>query len=334
MRKIVIIMMLTLLVGVMSALITVNAPNGVTVIKGHEIEISWSSSVNDRISLIFADQNGNDRGKQFAENLPSNGTYRYKIADHFPRGYYRVKAYRANQGYRIESGISSGSFLLETPSIKITNPSVGEYWVCGTDQTIKWNSDSYTGTVWIQGKFPGGTMINWAAPNTGSYRWKVPEISGGSPEECFIEIFYNDLTGQSDSTRSRDKSNLFFIGRQKTQSQSQQNTASATPSFPVASGFSRCAFTTNMIGEWYCNGTCNYSIRNNNGLSIRTGNKFYSVLDTYTDGKFYQVFSKQVENGQFYTFFFTLDSSNKMRANLSNGHVNRVYGDFADHNKK
>ncbi|MDP8232945.1 MAG: formylglycine-generating enzyme family protein, partial [Candidatus Zophobacter franzmannii] len=72
-------------------------------------------------------------------------------------------------------------------------------------------------------------------------------------------------------------------------------------------------FPKELYGDWFSdiNNVWSYNIvKNNNEVTIRTGNKFYKVIETSQNDTGYRVIA--ILDGRNYTFFFTNVSSKKM----------------------
>jgi RHS repeat-associated protein len=67
--------------------------------------------------------------------------------------------------------------LTPGPTVTVTSPNGGEYWVKGTTRSITWDSSGTLSNLQIEYSVNNGlswTVITQTAPNTGSYNWTIP----------------------------------------------------------------------------------------------------------------------------------------------------------------
>lgn len=83
------------------------------------------------------------------------------------------------------------------------------------------------------------------------------------------------------------------------------------------SNWTQTLFPSNLYGNWYTsNGIWNYYIYGS--TTIRTGNKFYTLVTTYKNDNVYKAIATL--DGQYYAFFFKDVTSSSMYAYKSNGY--------------
>ncbi len=101
------------------------------------------------------------------------------------------------------------------PSVTVLSPNGGEAWTIGSTQTIKWNSNNFSGGVvyfeLIDSRYNAATEDNQthfkianAVPNTGSYSWTIPSgignqtVTSGSQYKVRISAYKTTSTGLLD----------------------------------------------------------------------------------------------------------------------------------------
>ncbi|MCB0278519.1 MAG: peptidase inhibitor family I36 protein [Calditrichaeota bacterium] len=104
-----------------------------------------------------------------------------------------------------------------------------------------------------------------------------------------------------------------------------------------ASNWKDASFPATLNGNWYnSRNVWNYFIENSR--TIRTGNKFYNVTNTYYYNGVYKILATL--NGQYYTFHFRIDNNRQMRVHRTgalanfNAAKNAGYGNLDVHTKR
>jgi hypothetical protein len=90
--------------------------------------------------------------------------------------------------------VSDGAFsIVLPPSVTVISPNGGESLTVGSSFQISWTSTGSVGSLTIEYSGSSGadwTMIDPAAPNSGSYDWTVPDTLS---ENCLLKITANDI---------------------------------------------------------------------------------------------------------------------------------------------
>jgi hypothetical protein len=112
-------------------------------------------------------------------------------------------AKRSGNGSTLYSGVvlygsrtnNIDNFTLKTATtstITVTAPNGGETWYANSTRTITWSSSNFSGDVKIELSTDGGTtwsrVITALTPNSGTYSWTIPVLTGMPLANCRVRI--------------------------------------------------------------------------------------------------------------------------------------------------
>ncbi|MCP5047569.1 MAG: hypothetical protein GY940_10380 [bacterium] len=171
--------------------ITVKNPNGGEVLVSNQTyTITWTNAGTMDFAML---DYSIDNGVTWLSIVPSTldtGSYNWVVPDQGAN--FTECLVRVSDLTGIYSDVSNNTFTISAvqPSITVTSPNGGEVWLRGSTQTITWTSTGYIGDVKIQLSKSGGSgwsTIKTTAPNTGSYQWKLPNVTN-TKDQCLIRV--------------------------------------------------------------------------------------------------------------------------------------------------
>lgn len=302
--------------------------NGETLRTGEYHQITWRDSSNDNVKIELTQGGYSIADGVIARSISNTGSYNWIVPVDLSRKRFKIKISSVNRPNIYDYSDYEVNFV--EPILEITHPQEGEVLLAGSEYTVQWNSSSYEGNVFISfPSLPSGvrtnSIISWIEPNTGSYKWKVPEIDGNMSKVDNCRIAININVFQMDRGTEQVYSGYFSIARSSgsdSSSEKQSSSNSTSINFPDV-----------LVAEWYddASGGWNVSIRKNNGLTLRTGNVFYNIMQTYKDGEVFRVLTQRQGTSEFHTFFIRNVSKSKMSINHTQGNAISPVGGFRGH---
>lgn len=319
------------MVSPLNALDLTYPDNGETLRTGEYHQITWTDSSSDNVKIELTKNGQTISNGIIARSVSNTGSYRWKVPADLSRKQFKIKISYVSRPKIYDYSNYEVNFV--EPFLEITHPQEGEVLLAGSEYTVRWNSSSYEGYVFINfSSVPVGvyanSIISWHEPNSGSYIWKVPDIVGDKSrvDGCRISINFNIY--QMNTGTELAYSGYFTIARSLnpgSSSQTQSSNSSVSSNFPQL-----------LVAEWYddASGGWNVSIRDNNGLTLRTGNVFYNIKQTFKEGDAYRVLTQRQGTNEYHTFFFKNLSNSRMSINHTQGNVTAPVGGFSGHHTK
>jgi len=181
--------------------ITVTSPNGgESWVRGYPYAITWTSSGGVGATVDIALYKGGVFDSAIASGVSNTGRYDWTIpASQAPGSDYRVRVSDASAPSVFDQSDGDFSIIEEAPTLTVLAPNGGETWLIGSLQEIRWARGTAGATVRID-LIKGGSVvevIDSAAPNTGSYSWRVS--TGLTPASDYrMRITSNSNPGEFD----------------------------------------------------------------------------------------------------------------------------------------
>jgi serine/threonine protein kinase/beta-lactam-binding protein with PASTA domain len=164
-------------------------------------------------------------------------------------------------------------------------------------------------------------------------RVPVPNLRGLSLEQARSRISSNGLVvGQT--TERRDNDNIGKV-ISSSPSSGEVNRGSRVDLVVGIEDYRQVEMPSVLLGSWYTSDTnvwSYYIFYRDGNLTVRTGNKFYQVLEVFNRDSEFIV--KATLDGSFYTFFFCIINDTRMRVNRTNSETWVPVGNFRVHYKR
>jgi hypothetical protein len=176
--------------------IIVTSPNGSESLQTETVHvITWN--ITGTIANVSIDwsADGGSNWTAITASTPNTGTYNWTV----PIIESTNCLVRVSDTVTSATDTSNGVFnIYQPPSITVTSPNGGEAWLRKSTQTITWTTTGNVGLLHIHYSINGGSSwINLANdyPNTGSYIWKLPNVSSDKTE-CLVKISAVDSSAE------------------------------------------------------------------------------------------------------------------------------------------
>jgi hypothetical protein len=189
--------------------VTVTAPNGgESWTAGTTQNITWTATDNvgvTSVDLYYSTSGSGGTFTAIATGLANTGSYAWKVPNTASTNAF-VKAVAHDAAGNTGTDLSDAAFTIigvadtTPPSVTVTAPNGGQSWNAGTTHNITWTAtdnvgvtsiDLYYSTTGSSGTF---TAIATGIANTGSYAWKVPNISTSN---AFVKVVAHDAAGNT-----------------------------------------------------------------------------------------------------------------------------------------
>jgi hypothetical protein len=189
--------------------VTVTAPNGgESWTAGTTQNITWTATDNlgvTSVDLYYSTTGSGGTFTVIATGLANTGSYAWKVPNTASTNAF-VKAVAHDAAGNTGTDLSDAAFTIigvadtTPPSVTVTAPNGGQSWTAGTTHNITWTAtdnvgvtsiDLYYSTTGSSGSF---TAIATGIANTGSYAWKVPNISTSN---AFVKVVAHDAAGNT-----------------------------------------------------------------------------------------------------------------------------------------
>ena len=187
MKSIFCVIAMTLVANLICGL-TITYPNGgETLVKGNTYDIKWYGGISGNVAITLL---SGSRKIVVSSGTPNDGSYSWKVPVDLPRAQSKIKINHLSDSSSWDQ--SDGNISFNSPTISITSPKTGDVLREGAEHTITWTSSCYEGEVFIFCEGLTSSMISWAAPNSGSFKWKVPEPAGEKQDNCRIGMYFQN----------------------------------------------------------------------------------------------------------------------------------------------
>jgi len=173
----------------------INGPADGSTINSSSVGFKWTGSDNDGSVISFEVELTGPKSDSFETS------YDYTDFTGLPNGDYVFRV-RAIDNEGAVSEWASRSFTVEVvPTISVTQPTGGETWQIGTQQTIEWNSTDLSGKVDIELHNSQGKVSEIAmdTPDDGSESWTIPNSLNAGTDYKVIIYSANDRSVNDES---------------------------------------------------------------------------------------------------------------------------------------
>ncbi len=137
--------------------------------------VTWTSrNVTGRVQIELS-RDGGTAWETISASTPNDGRFAWRVTGP-PTNRARVRVTSLSAGVSDTSNFSFAVTGRPSPSITVTSPNGGQWWVAGSSRAITWTSSGLTGRVRIQVSRDGGATwrtIVASTPNDGRYVWRV-----------------------------------------------------------------------------------------------------------------------------------------------------------------
>lgn len=165
--------------------ITVTAPNGgQSWSEGSTQSITWSATSVDTIDVAYTIDNGLT-WTTIADNISASPTYMNWVVPVTPSTRCRIKI---TDSYNTSiTDMSDQLFTIIHPYIYVSTPNGGESWDAGTNHSVSWLGQGYTGYASVYySTDSGSTWNNIAVGGFGSpVNWTVPNVNS---HNCLVKV--------------------------------------------------------------------------------------------------------------------------------------------------
>ncbi|MCX6174294.1 MAG: hypothetical protein NTZ27_06050 [Ignavibacteriales bacterium] len=184
-----------------SQLITVTSPNGGEKwAAGSTQNITWASSGITNVKIEYTITNGIS-WNTITLSTPSTGFYTWTQLPNTPSTNCKIRISDALDGTPSDDSDNLFS-ITPAPSIVVTSPNGGEVWTSGSNQTIKYTSQSVP-NVKIEYTTDGGanwTTITNSTPPDGAYPWNnIPNLTSYQCKVRVSDAMYGSPSDISDN---------------------------------------------------------------------------------------------------------------------------------------
>ena len=184
-----------------SQLITVTSPNGGEKwAAGSTQNITWASSGITNVKIEYTITNGIS-WNTITLSTPSTGFYTWTQLPNAPSTNCKIRISDAQDGTPSDDSDNLFS-ITPAPSIVVTSPNGGEVWTSGSNQTIKYTSQSVP-NVKIEYTTDGGanwTTITNSTPPDGAYPWNnIPNLTSYQCKVRVSDAMYGSPSDVSDN---------------------------------------------------------------------------------------------------------------------------------------
>ncbi len=173
--------------------ISVTSPSvGENLIVGTTEDIRWTSY--GAMGQLKIDINRDASWSSVADSISDDGAYEWLVSgDESPSAVIRVSDVDGSPAG------TSEAFAIREPSISVVSPGVGETWMVGTTEEIRWISEASLGNVQIKLSRNGGTsweLVTDSTSDTGTCDWQV---EGDESSNAMIRVSDEDGSPSSES---------------------------------------------------------------------------------------------------------------------------------------
>ncbi len=172
-------------------LLIIRSPNGLERWEaGTEHTITWNSSGIDSVKIEYSTDNGNN-WRFIGVDKTNAGSYLWKPVPDTPSSQVKVRIMDASDNYPVTVSESRFS-ILPGQKLILKSPIGGEYWTCGSERKIEWESENINNVKLQYTTNAGGDWITITETitNTGSYNWNPIPLCNSNL--CKIKVVDND----------------------------------------------------------------------------------------------------------------------------------------------
>ena len=150
-----------------------------SVIKGEPWEITWeTSSATGNVVLLLSYDKGVTFPVTISAETPNDGSYIWDVPFVDPSE-ATVRIYKKNGDSKPADQNFRKFFLIDPPErVIVESPNGGEQWQALSQQTVAWDSKTFTGLVNVEFSPDSGATWQTIAtnqPDSGSFSWLVPD---------------------------------------------------------------------------------------------------------------------------------------------------------------